>query len=632
MAIVALQLLTLCVCLTSAVKRAPRNPSNETDLRMVPGALDRVNDFVDISFLSCIFHSQTLVRAPTDSSSILTTSTRTRHDRPFFLGGDDCPTTVWHANDTFARDICINKRGETTPSTPSTPNTTNNVEVLTTCSSDGQVTRLKNFGINDELSSTNPCNLGWIEDAELFSGMDSIIFVGDSTVLRDFMFLVRAKPDVYKTKVAQLEDDVVNGSVVLSSGRELPLFFFRSLYVSTCGDAISRAFEIATKNSLMIFSYGPHDTSWLVFRRPMPGFRRVNTGKWNEARMYWNRYVTTMINFIGHRLRQFELYGHGNSRLYTDLPPREPISGGVRPVVVFREQYLANCGHPKYSKYPLITRCSDLLMPVVIPHYRLFLRTVAALINIPVVGIDELMKPSSGLGKPLCRFVDAGHMNRECGRFEVQLLVQAFRHTRLLNIRQGFDERHLERTNVFSIAQAMGFGSKWEYVADIVNNYPPGGYESLWRRRKHHFPLVVAQYHRRRIAVHTEANDNTTRHAVAGRWRNREYLLSKFDDHVDYDVLAMDGITAKEIKATRCPIACMWRPPHIDVTNVSGSYHLMLINDEGGNNDENNSNSQGSPIPFAVSLPTLPINPPLIVSATVLLGIPVALFVWVRSI
>merc|ERR1719333_930167 len=93
-------------------------------------------------------------------------------------------------------------------------------------------------------------------------------------------------------------------------------------------------------------------------------------------------------------------------------------SRSTRPVVVLREHFFANCRHPKYSKYPLITRCPDLLNPRVIPTYRRWLQTLFGEFNVPTVGMDAMFPP--------CTMVDAGHINRRCKGVEVQFLVQAY--------------------------------------------------------------------------------------------------------------------------------------------------------------------------------------------------------------
>ncbi len=306
----------------------------------------------------------------------------------------------------------------------------------------------------------NPCGYQIIPEDSLFSGIDSLFLVGDSTIMRSYMHATHASDEDYIAKVASLEDDLLNTSIPLSSGRRMPIYFVRMLHVSTAAVALERVFDAATRNSLIVVTIGSHDCSWLTFRRPMPGFRKSFTGNWFQAKKYWRRFVPLMVSYIAIRLQRFE-----------DSAPVSAIF--KKPVVVFREQYLPNCQHPKYSKYPLITKCPDLLKPIVIPYYRIFLRSMLATINVPTISNDALFPP--------CFLVDAGHTARFCKRFEMQMFVQAFRETRRLLLDQGYPKITLPRTYPFHVI--VDSHVLWRDLAILVAEVPTG-----YRGSKGDFP------------------------------------------------------------------------------------------------------------------------------------------------
>ena len=283
----------------------------------------------------------------------------------------------------------------------------------------------------------NSCHTGWIDDDKLFGGISQLIFVGDSTILRDYMWVKRASELEYATKVMRLDSDELAANITLSSHRNLTVRYFRLLHLSRSATVIDQVFDVADERSVVVFAFGPHDTSWLVFRTPMPSFRKSKVGQWGAAKAYWVRFATQVANQIATRLRGFD----------RELPSRPTGSrASRRPVVLIREQFLPNCAHPKYARSPLITRCTDLLYPIVVPYYRMFLRTLMNKVNVPVVSMDPLMPP--------CRLKDAGHLVRWCKRYELQLIVQAYRTVWQSGVVQGF-----RRGSVINTIQSL-YGSE----------------------------------------------------------------------------------------------------------------------------------------------------------------------------
>jgi hypothetical protein len=252
----------------------------------------------------------------------------------------------------------------------------------------------------------NHCGHHWLgaylgevlQDPAALEGIPEVRFVGDSTLMRTYMFVLNASAGNYTKRVAQLSDDGLNATILLPSGRNLPVHFHRSLHIALAAPLVRSVLNVSAPRALVVLAYGPHDTSWLVFRRPMPYFHAKNVGKFSAAEAYWRKHSTYLAMHVAAELRQ------------------RPAA--KRPVVVVREHFLANCRHVKYSKYPLITRCKDLLNPQVIPTYRAYMIASFALLNVPTVGIDGLFPP--------CYMEDAGHISRKCKAAEVQLLVQAY--------------------------------------------------------------------------------------------------------------------------------------------------------------------------------------------------------------
>lgn len=562
-------LLLLIATLAEArrTKRSAGAPSRDSDPQSIVEDMTSLKKFVDVSYLRCAYQSQALLRVP--EPQISTTSTSTNHRFPFFVGTDGKSTTAWQpvqSSNALGDDIPLRQRR------------------MRACHQTSNCT-------------TNPCGLQWIEDSELYSGLDALILVGDSTLLRLFQHITKVRGDAYEAKVGQLESDFLNRTVPLSSGRNLPVFFLRALHVSTAIGAVDHAFKLAsTPNCMIVFSFGPHDTSWLVFRRPMPGFRRAHTGVWNHARIYWNRFVTTLVHYIAFRLKEYEERGNGfvdddHSEAAMQKRRLGRSRAFRRPVVVFREQYLANCGHPKYSKYPLITRCGDLLMPVVIPHYRSYLAALTSLVNIPTVGLDELLRPSNSNGaasppdKPLCSFVDAGHMNRACHRYELQLLMQAFRMTRRLGVEQGYVPSRHGASPIFKLIQQAGLGARWERVFELVRSTPPHGYS----------PTKFLSCHQRGVplldVLNTSADDGPLCELPQSaqedrRWNQQQLHSAKrvFDafDHgpsLELDVAVMDGIDIHQQRHTRCSRQGLWSSPLLSAVEQLGDFNASQTSD-----------------------------------------------------
>jgi hypothetical protein len=234
-------------------------------------------------------------------------------------------------------------------------------------------------------------------DPAVFAGIPEIHFVGDSTLMRTFMHAINASDAEYTQKVKELSADSLN-STIWSDGRSIPVSFHRSLHVALAAPILRNVINASLPRALIVLAYGPHDTSWLVFRRAMPYFNRKNNGRWTAAEHYWQKFSTNLI-----------------ASVLEGVAMRVPSK---RPVIVLREQFFANCKHPKYSKYPLITRCPDLLNPRVIPSYRRWLQGLFGEFNVPTVGMDRMFPP--------CLMIDAGHMNRPCKGFEAQFLIQAY--------------------------------------------------------------------------------------------------------------------------------------------------------------------------------------------------------------
>jgi hypothetical protein len=302
-----------------------------------------------------------------------------------------------------------------------------------------------NATLNTAVTPLNPCGLQWIPRSELFSGVDKVILVGDSTILRDFWYIIHAPHGVYGTKVAELQRVSINTTLRLSSGRLLPVIFFRLLYASVIDSVLSDVFNVATRNSLILFSLGPHDTSWLIFDKTvfkqlhaMPGMHVIEqknrrqskagimSANMRAAQMYWEKYSTLAVNKIGKALQRFE-----QSLLDTD--PAAKTYAFRRPVVVFREQFLPKCSDPKYATNPH-TKCVTWLKPIIVPFMRAYLRSRLLTINIPTVSMDWV----AGRFTHICFLQDAGHLPRRCKNVELNLVVTAFRQARRYALLQGF--------------------------------------------------------------------------------------------------------------------------------------------------------------------------------------------------
>ena len=333
------------------------------------------------------------------------------------------------------------------------------------------------------VTKANPCGLHWINRGDLFSGIDKVILVGDSTILRDFWYIIHAPKGAYSTKVAELPRVSLNTTLRLTSGRLLPIIFFRLLYASVIDSVLDDVFEVATRNSLIMFSLGPHDTSWLIFDKvnfksihAMPGMHVVEQKNRKQSRagvmaanlkaaqMYWEKYSTIAVNKIGIALRNFE----------QNLLDNDPLAKSYvfrRPVVVFREQFLPKCSDPKYATNPH-TKCVTWLKPIIVPFMRSFLRARLTLLNIPTISMDWV----AGRFTHICYLQDAGHLPRRCKNVELVLAVTAFRQARRYVLQQGFPLRD----DVLGPSPAAHRllqldGIMWHQVANLVTMLRPRG-------------------------------------------------------------------------------------------------------------------------------------------------------------
>jgi hypothetical protein len=318
--------------------------------------------------------------------------------------------------------------------------------------------------------SANPCGFQFISDADLFSGVDSLILIGDSTILRDYQHILHASDLDYFGKVIKVEKGYLNStSLTLSSGRVLPVHFFRLLYTSVVDSILDNVFSVATRNSLIIVSVGPHDTSWLVFNKAMPGFPPKKLHNWAAAQAYYERNAEHMVNQFARKLRAFEERNGGAGEV-KDAPLFR------RPVVVFRDMFVPNCQASKFVRRPEV-KCEKLLVGTVVPFYRRYLRAHLAAVNIPTVTMDQVMPP--------CYLMDAGHLVRKCKRIELQLFAQAFRMTRTYNILQGFplSDPVLYRRGKFRTRELMERpGVGWKVMNRMVEFVQPHGYiQDDWR-------------------------------------------------------------------------------------------------------------------------------------------------------
>ena len=313
---------------------------------------------------------------------------------------------------------------------------------------------------------SNPCGLQWINDESIFSGMDSLILVGDSTILRDYQHVLHADDFDYFGKVIKVEKGYLNSTKLkLSSGRTFPVHFFRLLYASMVDSVLENVFQVATAQSLIVMSLGPHDTSWLVFNRAMPGFSPKKLHNWAAGQAYWVRHAQHAVNQLGRKLREFE---ERNSAKVSSVDGGDPQKLFKRPVVVFRDMFVPNCQASKFVRRPEM-KCEKLLVGAVVPFYRSFLRAHLAAINVPTVTLDQVMPP--------CYLMDAGHLVRKCKRIELQLFAQAFRLSRQYNVRQGFPigqdiypRRHYRTSYLLDRA-----GISWTSLGRIVSFVLPNG-------------------------------------------------------------------------------------------------------------------------------------------------------------
>lgn len=384
-------------------------------------------------------------------------------------------------------------------------------------------------------ATTNPCGLQYTPYEDMFSGMDSIILIGDSTVLRVFKFLQQCNDIEYRLKVADLANPHIWLRLRMSNGREIQVHFFRLLYASMAPLMFRQAFKVATVNSLIFASLGPHDTSWLIFDKAtfnllhvMPGMvlakdadrRSGKKIKQSEilrnnvmrAKAYWIKNAAFAAHALATELQEFEQRQRAAAaEVGRTIVPGEPL----RPFVIFREQLLPKCSDPKYANKPH-TRCLGLLRPILVPFMRDYLRAMLTAVNIPTIGIDTV---SGRAGLP-CHLVDAGHLPRPCKTIELAIASYGFRMARRLRLVQGYP---------ITASDSSVYGQPPSLEKLIKSD---GGitWQHLSRRVTHLRPLGVVHPNE-----FVRANQNYQSEAItipqpsvysADEW----LLLSKFDD------------------------------------------------------------------------------------------------------
>lgn len=348
-------------------------------------------------------------------------------------------------------------------------------------------------------SMRNPCALHFIPYESIFSGVDKVILVGDSTILRDFKYIAGEHGASYRQKVSDLpRPHIVNRLKLQPSGRMLEIHFFRLLYASKSERTIDSVMNIATPATLILFALGPHDTSWLIFDRltftslgVMPGMALVKdydkkTGKrykqsdvlkanTQRAMAYWRLHTSRTAQLLGQRLQEFEVRQR-ELRIASGrrLTTADGSALRLRPLVVFREQLMPKCSDPKYANSPH-AHCVGLLKAELVPFMRSFLRAQLALINVPVIGMDAL---SSRPDTP-CYLADAGHMPRHCKSIELQLVAQMFRLAKRLRILQGFPVQATPDGGYGNPPRASALlaqsGLTWQQLANRISLLRPAG-------------------------------------------------------------------------------------------------------------------------------------------------------------
>lgn len=340
-------------------------------------------------------------------------------------------------------------------------------------------------------ATSNPCAFYYTPYEEMFSGVDKLILIGDSTILRVFKFLQNARDAEFRQKVSDLKNPHIMLQLRLSTSRFLEVHFFRLLYASMAPLRYNEAFQIATVNSLVYTTLGPHDTSWLIFDRStfyqlhvMPGMslakdvdrrsgKRVKQSdvlknNFMRAKAYWLKHAAGAAAALGTELQQFEervrAQAEKEGRV---LAPGEPL----RPVVVFREQLMPKCSDPKYASHPH-TRCIGMLRPVLVPFMRDYLRAMLTLVNVPTIGMDAV---SGRAGLP-CHLIDAGHLPRPCTTIEIEMASYTFRMVRRLRVTQGYTD-HEAYGKPPSIDTLLGQdgGITWQHLSRRVTHLRPQG-------------------------------------------------------------------------------------------------------------------------------------------------------------
>lgn len=318
------------------------------------------------------------------------------------------------------------------------------------------------------------CRFEWIPRQSLLAGLDSVVFIGDSVLLRAFHDLFLVPNEIYFQKIVTI-DEILNGTVMLRNGRIVKVYFVKNLFAATFAHTIARVMDpknrYVTPNSLVVTTLGMHDARWLIFRQQPPFYRKSQLGVWGYAKRYWNKHAGMGLDGLN-----FELARFANKSTWTSTPNEDGISLHTNastktfsaPFIVFRDPIPPSCDHPKYANRKLITRCPDLLASAVLPWYRDTITAGAGvLMQIPIVSVDSTMPP--------CGLIDAGHLFRWCNEAELQMIIQAFRLGRRLGIRQGLSGPHIPLMRRFASSEWVSEANNVAVAPFTVDHLPVVG-------------------------------------------------------------------------------------------------------------------------------------------------------------
>ena len=172
--------------------------------------------------------------------------------------------------------------------------------------------------------------------------------------------------------------------------------------------------------NIVFMSYGSWDMTWKVTGELVPGLA--------PGISYYNITMDHVVTFCASQAERLFIS--------VDAALRKCRSkGGLPPLVVMREQYMANCDSARYqAPYDLIFRnCSGFIVPILIPLQRRILAATAWSFNVPVIPSEHLFVPGSR-----CVLLDGLHMgNITCMELEHQQYWETYSHMRYMNITQG---------------------------------------------------------------------------------------------------------------------------------------------------------------------------------------------------